>query len=134
MKRGLGRRIDGRTDVASCHRIGGAVKNLPALQGADIDLVERDKAAFGKRGRGPQLAGAERRQRSSCRADDLLDPAKSLVERNRLAELNAYDAVPRHRRDTGRILEHAFDKAIAAGLERLRWHSFVLRAAPKQPG
>ena len=52
------------------------------------------------------------------RADDLFDPAEAFVERNRPAELHAHDAVARQRRDAGRILEHAFDEAIAAGLER----------------
>ena len=118
VERRLGRRIDRRADIAARHRIGLAVEDRPALQRADVDLVEGGKPAFGE-GRGrAQLAGAERRQRPAGRADDLLDAAKALVERHRAAELHAHDAVAGLGRDAGRILEHALDETIAAGLER----------------
>ena len=46
VERRLGRWLDRRADIAARHRIGLAVEYLPALQGADVDLVEGGKAAF----------------------------------------------------------------------------------------
>ena len=54
--------------------------------------------------------------------DDLLDAVKAFGERDGVVKSHPDDAVSWHGRDSGGILEHAFDEVITAGLERQCGH------------
>jgi len=130
MKARLGWRCRDRAGVCPCHRIHAVPVDAPAIQRANIDLVEGLETLFGEwRGR-VQFAGAERRSRAPDFLQECFDAPKALGQRDRCREAHALNAPPRQRRDAPGVLEHTRNVAVAPGREGhgCVWHGLAFRS------
>src|SRR5882724_5857173 len=113
MEAWFGGRIDFWTDVAARDGIDAIPHDSPFDQGLDVNLVECLETLFRKRRRRAQLAGAERRERTSGRLEDCRDPVKTGLQGYRIREPHALDGVAGQRCDAAGILADAGHEAIA---------------------
>src|SRR5579862_9745203 len=127
VERGLGRRIDLRTDVRAGDRVYLVAEGAPLRQALDIAAVERDEPGLAELRRRAQFAGAERGRRPAEPGEVRFHRVEALGQRQQPGEARPLDAEPGLGHHPARILELVGHEAVSPGGEGLgRRHQRLL--------